>query len=40
MVDIPISITSSAVGLKTCTMTTGIKSYKSMIKKIEKSATI
>ena len=40
MVDIPKSITSSAVGLKTCTMAAGIKRYKSIIKNIEKSTTI
>ena len=30
---IPIGITSSAIGLKVCAITTGIKKYKSIIKK-------
>ena len=33
---IPIGITSSAVGLKTCAITAGIKKYKSIIKKKKK----
>ena len=36
LVGIPIGITSSAVGLKICTMTAGIKKYQSMIKKKRK----
>ena len=32
-VGIPIRITSSAIGLKVCVITTGIKKYKSIIKK-------
>ena len=35
-VGIPIRITSSAIGLKVCVITTGIKKYKSIIKKIKK----
>ena len=33
---IPIGITSSAVGLKICAITAGIKKYKSIIKKKKK----
>ena len=36
LVGIPIGITSSANGLKTCAITAGIKKYKSIIKKKEK----
>ena len=32
LVDIPISITSSAVGLRTCVITARIKKFKSIIK--------
>ena len=32
MISIPIGITSSAVGLKICAVTVGIKNYKSIIK--------
>ena len=33
LVDIPIEITSSEMGLKICAITAGIKTYKSIIKK-------
>ena len=33
LIGIPIWITSSAIGLKTCAITPGIKQYKSIIKK-------
>ena len=33
LLGIPIGITSSAIGLKTCEITAGIKKYKSKIKK-------
>ena len=33
LIGIPIRITSSAIGLKICTITAGIKKYKSIIKK-------
>ena len=33
LVGIPIEITSSAIGLKICVITAGIKKYKSIIKK-------
>ena len=33
LVDIPIEITSSEMGLKICAITAGIKMYKSIIKK-------
>ena len=33
LIGIPIVITSSAIGLKICAITTGIKNYKLMIKK-------
>ena len=35
-IGIPIGITSSAIGIKICPMTTGIKKYKSIIKKKKK----
>ena len=33
LVGIPIGITSSAIGIKICIITTGIKKYKSIVKK-------
>ena len=33
LLGIPIGITSTAIGLKICTITTGIKNYKSIVKK-------
>ena len=33
----PVGITSSAIGLKICAITTGIKKYKSIIKKKKRS---
>ena len=36
MLDIPIGITSSAIGLKICAIAAGIKTYKSIIKKKKK----
>ena len=36
LVCVPVSITSSAVGLKICLITAGIKKYKSIIKKKKK----
>ena len=36
LVDIPIVIMSSAIGLKICAITAGIKTYKSIIKKKKK----
>ena len=36
LVGIPIGITSSAIGLKLCAITAGIKKYKSIIKKKKK----
>ena len=36
LVGIPIGITSSAIGLKICSITTGIKKHKSIIKKKKK----
>ena len=36
LVEIPIGITSFAIGLKICVITTGIKKYKSIIKKKKK----
>ena len=33
LVGIPVGITSSAIGLKLCAITAGIKKYKSIIKK-------
>ena len=36
LIGIPIGITSSAIGLKICAITTGIKKYKSLIKKKKK----
>ena len=38
LVVILVGITSSAVGLKICVITAGIKKYKSIIKKKEKEA--
>ena len=38
LVGIPIGITSSAIGLKICAVTPGIKKYKSIIKKKKKKA--
>ena len=35
LIGIPIGITSSAIGLKICAITAGIKKYKSTIKKIK-----
>ena len=37
---VPIGITSSAVGLKICAITAGIKKYKSIIKKNKKKSMI
>ena len=37
LVDIPIGIASSAIGLKICAITAGIKKYESIIKKKKKS---
>ena len=37
LVDIPIRITRSAIGLKICAITAGIKTYKSIIKKKKKN---
>ena len=39
LVGIPIGITSSAIDLKICVITAGIKKYKSIIKKKEKEAS-
>ena len=36
MIGIPIGITSSVIGLKTCAIATAIKKYKSIIKKKKK----
>ena len=36
LADIPLEITSSAIELKICAITSGIKKYKSTIKKTEK----
>ena len=36
LVDIPVGITSSAVGINICAITAGIKNYKSMMKKKKK----
>ena len=36
LIGIPIGITSSAIGLKICAITAGIKKYKSIIKKKKK----
>ena len=33
LVSIPIGITSSAIGLKICAMSAGVKKYKSILKK-------
>ena len=38
LIGIPIGITSSAIGLKVCAITAGIKKYKSIIKKKKKKA--
>ena len=38
LIGIPIGIASSAIGLKICAITAGIKKYKSIIKKKEKEA--
>ena len=40
MIGIPIRITSSAIGLKVCAAATGIKKYKSIIKKKKKKHDI
>ena len=37
LVGFPIGITSSAIGLKTCAITAGIKKYKSIIRKGKKA---
>ena len=37
LVVIPVSIASSAIGLKLCVITAGIEKYKSIIKKKRKS---
>ena len=37
LVSIPLGITSSAIGLKICAITAGIKRYKSIIKKRKKT---
>ena len=37
LVGIPIGIASSTIGLKICVITAGIKKYKSIIKKKERS---
>ena len=37
LIGIPIGITSSAIGLKVCAITAGIKKYKSIIKKKKKA---
>ena len=37
LIGIPIGITSSAIGLKICAITAGIKKYESIIKKKKKS---
>ena len=39
LVVIPVSIASSAIGLKLCVITAGIEKYKSIIKKKKKSMT-
>ena len=38
LLGIPTGITSSAIGLKICTITAGIKKYKSIIKRKRKKA--
>ena len=38
LLGIPIGITSSGIGLKTCAITAGIKEYKLIIKKKKKKA--
>ena len=37
LINIPIAITSSEIGLKICLITTGIKKYKSIIKIIRRN---
>ena len=37
LVSVPVDITSSALGLKICAVTTSIKKYKSIIKKKKKA---
>ena len=37
LINIPIGITSSEIGLKICLITTGIKKYKSIIKIIRRN---
>ena len=37
LVCLPVDITSSAIGIKNCTITAGIKRYKSIIKKKNKN---
>ena len=37
LVCVPVGITSSAVGIKSCAITAGIKKYKSIIKKKRKN---
>ena len=37
VVCVPVGITSSVVGIKICTITAGIKTYKSIIKKKKKA---
>ena len=37
LVYVPVGITSSAVGIKSCAITAGIKKYKSIIKKKRKN---
>ena len=39
LVDIPIAIKSSAIGLKICAITVGVEKYRSIIKKKKKSLT-
>ena len=36
LVSVPVGITSSAVGIKICTITAGIRKFKSIIKKNKK----
>ena len=40
LVGVPVGITSSAVGLKTCTLTAGIKKFKSINKKKKEKSKI
>ena len=37
LVDVPVGITSSAIGIKICAIIAGIKKYKSIIKKEKKA---